>query len=159
MLDEYIIVEIIPTKSKRELGGDIIQVSCLKINNLLLEDSLYLRQKLDYINIPDLVKMLDYGHDYFKTTKYVNEVEKKFKKFIGNTPLLIMDNDYTRDYLSDYPNKKVSIFDMLGFEEHSNVFQEIRDVYHIEDTPDLVTILYEALIAKYNDGVIGKRKK
>ncbi len=158
MKNEYVIVEIIPNRSKRELGGSIEQVSCLKIKDLYLVDSLYLRHNPEYIDIPDLVKMLDYGHDYFETTDYVNEVESRFKEFIGKTPLLIMDNDYTKNYLKDYPNKKKSIFKELDVEEHSNVFQEIMDLYGIQPTDDLVTILYEALISKHNLTLLSKNK-
>ena len=159
MKDEYIIVEIIPTRSKRELGGTIVQVSCIKMKDLIMTDQLYVRQDLNYVQEPDIVHMLSYGDDYFETTRYVNSVEKKFKKFIGKTPLLIMDNSYTLDYLQDYENEKISIFDLLGVEDSDTVFDEIRAIYGIEDTQDLVTILYEALLKKNNDEIISGRKK
>ena len=158
MEGEYVIVEIIPNKSKRELGGSIEQVSCIKIKDLFFIDTLYLRHNLAYIENPDIVKMLDYGHDYFETTNYVNEVETRFKKYIGNTPLLIMDNEYTQNYLKDYPNEKKSIFEELGVKEHSNVFEELMKLYGIEPTDDLVTILYEALIGKHNTSILSKNK-
>ena len=70
-----------------------------------------------------------------------------------------MDNSYTLDYLQDYENEKISIFDLLGVEDSDSVFEEIKTMYGIPDTQDLVTILYEALLKKNNDEIISGKKK
>ena len=70
----------------------------------------------------------------------------RFKKFIGNLPLLIIDNGYTKDYLKDFDNEKISVFKLLNLEVTFDVFDELIKKYNLEPTNHLVDLLYEALI-------------
>ena len=53
---KYIILEIIPTKV---LGGDIAQLSALKLEGLELKDRFDYRLCEEKINIPDIIDMIN----------------------------------------------------------------------------------------------------
>ena len=110
--ERYIILEIIPTKVS---GGDVAQLSALKINGIKLEDRFDYRLDKNKIKIPDILNMTNYDNDSFKYVKTTKALMKNFKKFIGDLPLLIIDNSYTRNYLEEFDNKKESIFKYLNF--------------------------------------------
>lgn len=141
--ERYIILEIIPTKVK---DGDVAQLSALKINGIKLEDRFDYRLDKSKINIPDILAMTDYDNDSFKYVKKTKTIMKHFKKFIGNLPLLIIDNVYTRNYLNDYDNEKESVFKYLGLEVSDDVFDKLMNKYGLEPSNYLVDLLYEALI-------------
>ena len=54
------------------------------------------------INVPDILNMTNYDNDSFKYVKTTKALMKNFKKFIGDLPLLIIDNSYTRNYLEEF---------------------------------------------------------
>ena len=139
----YIILEIIPTKIS---GGDVAQLSALKINGIKLEDRFDYRLDKNKINIPDILKMLDYDNESFKYVKTTKTLMNNFKKFIEDLPLLIIDNSYTRNYLEGIENDKYSIFEYLGLDVSDDVFDRLINKYNLEASNYLVDLLYEALI-------------
>ena len=141
--EKYIILEIIPTKIK---DGDIVQLSALKIDGIKLEDRFDYRLDKSKINIPDLLKITDYDNESFKYVKTTKTIINNFKKFIGDLPLLIIDNAYTKNYLSVFNNQKESIFKYLDLEVTDDVFDKLMDKYGLEPSNYLVDLLYEALI-------------
>lgn len=139
----YIILEIIPTKVK---NGDVAQISALKINGIKLEDRFDYRLDKSKINVPDILNMTNYDNDAFKYVKTTKSIMKNFRKFIGNLPLLIIDNSYTRNYLEEFDNEKESIFKYLNLDITDDVFDRLINKYNLEASNYLVDLLYEALI-------------
>ena len=105
-MKEFIILEIIPTHSKKELGK-IIQLQALKIKDMNLIDRFDYRLNEDKISNKDLVNLISYDKDYFKYVNDDKKILKEFSKWSKKLPLLILDNSYTNDYLS-YDNKFTS---------------------------------------------------
>lgn len=142
---KYIILEIIPTSANAK-QGDIAQLSALKINGIKLEKRFDYRLDKSLINISDILNMIDYDNDSFKYVKNTKTIMNKFKSFIGDLPLLIIDNEYTKDYLSNLNNEKYSVFDYLGLDITFDVFDNLIKKYNLEPSCHLVDLLYEALI-------------
>ena len=92
---KYVILEIIPSTSKRETGN-ILQIQALKLNELKLIDRFDYRLDIP-LNNPDLLNILGYDKDKFTYVKDEKELLKNFKDFISDLPLLIIDNPYTLD--------------------------------------------------------------
>ena len=142
---KYIILEIIPT-SIDPLKGDVAQLSALKIDGIKLVDRFDYRLDKNKIKIPDILKMLDYDNEEFKYAKTTRAIMNNFRKFIEDLPLLIIDNAYTRNYLSIFDNKKESVFKYLGLNISDDVFDKLMNKYGLEPSNYLVDLLYEALI-------------
>ena len=146
---EYIILEIIPNHSNAKVGF-ICQLQALKIKDDKIVDRLDLRVNEDLINNPDLLRMISYDKEIF-TYVSKDELLKKFIDFIKEDKLLIIDNYYTLDYLSNITNKKESIFKYLGLGLSDDVFDKIIDKYKLEPSNHLVDLLYEALMFENNN--------
>ncbi len=145
---EYVIVEIIPTHSNPQIGF-IAQIQALKINNNQIINRLDLRVNEDLINNYDLQQMISYDKEMFNYVEK-NDLIKMLIEFIGDIPLLIIDNDYTKDYLKNIKNKQESVFNYLDLKISNNVFNELVDKYKLEPSNHLVDLLYEALIFEEN---------
>lgn len=143
--DKYVIVEIIPTTLKKETG-DIIQLSALKINKLQIEERFDYRLNEDRILIKDFLDIISYDKESFTYKYSTDEILEDFQKFIGNYKLLILDNTYTRNYLSDIKNKKVSLYDYFDIEDKDRFIEELINKYDIEPTNYIVDIIYESII-------------
>lgn len=143
--DKYVIVEIIPTTLRKETG-DIIQLSALKINKLQIEERFDYRLNEDKILIKDFLDIISYDKESFTYKYSTEEILEDFKKFIGNYKLLIMDNTYTRNYLSDIKNKKVSLYDYFDIDDKDRFIEELIKKYDIEPTNYIVDIIYESII-------------
>lgn len=150
MTKEYIILEIIPTTSKKETGK-IIQIQALKLNNLKLLDRLDIRLDESNITNPDLLAMISYDKENFTYFQDEEKLLETFKNFISDLPLLIIDNEYTKDYLKDFVNLKESIFKYLNLELTDDVFSNLINKYHLEPSNNLVDLLYEGLIYESNN--------
>lgn len=150
MTKEYIILEIIPTTSKKETGK-IIQIQALKLNNLKLLDRLDIRLDESNITNPDLLAMISYDKENFTYFQDEEKLLETFKNFISDLPLLIIDNEYTKDYLKDFANLKESIFKYLNLELTDDVFSNLIKKYHLEPSNNLVDLLYEGLIYESNN--------
>ncbi len=147
--DKYIIVEIIPTNADSK-KGEIIQIQALMIDGLKLLKRFDYRINLDLIDIPDLRNMLSYDIDSFTYKDNSKDILNDFKIFIEDYPLLIIDNNYTRDYLKKIKNKKESIFNYLNMEMSDDVFDKLIDKYKLVPSNHLVDLLYEGLIQEVN---------
>lgn len=143
--DKYIIVELIPTTLKKETG-EIIQLSALKINKLQIEDRFDYRLHEDKILIKDFLDIISYDKESFIYKYSTDEILNDFEKFVGDYKLLIIDNEYTRNYLSDIKNKKISIYDYFDITNKDRVIEELMDKYSIEPTNYIVDIIYESII-------------
>lgn len=140
---KYIILELIPTKSK---DGDIAQISALKLDGIKLLERFDYRLDKELIKIPELLNMLNYDNDAFKYVKKTKEIMDNFKNFIEDLPLLIVDNDYTREYLKTIKNEKISVFSYFDIEVSYEAFEKLIEKYNLEPSEHYVDLLYEALI-------------
>lgn len=146
---KYIILEIIPTKV---LGGDIAQLSALKLEGLELKDRFDYRLCEEKINIPDIIDMINYDKDNFKYVKRTSTIIRNFKKWIEDYDLLIIDNLYTENYLEGIKNKKESVFKYLNMEFSDNIMEKIMDKYNLVPSNYIVDLLYEAIIYENSKG-------
>ena len=146
---KYIILEIIPTKV---IGGDIAQLSALKLEGLELKDRFDYRLCEEKINIPDIIDMINYDKDNFKYVKRTSTIIRNFKKWIEDYDLLIIDNLYTENYLKDIKNKKESVFKYLNMEFSDNIIEKIMDKYSLVPSNHIVDLLYEAIIDENSKG-------
>lgn len=143
--EEYIILEIIPT-AIHPSKGDIIQLSALKIKGIQLQGRFDERLNERLIAIEDFKDIISYDKDSFTYKESTKEILEDFSKWIGDLPLLIIDNAYTENFLESFPNKKESIFNYLDTKYNDNVIEELIEKYNIEPTNYIVDILYESLI-------------
>lgn len=143
--EEYIILEIIPT-AIHPSKGDIIQLSALKIKGIQLQGRFDERLNERLIAIEDFKDLISYDKDSFKYKESTKEILEDFSKWIGDLPLLIIDNAYTENFLESIPNKKESIFNYLDTKYNDNVIEKLIEKYNIEPTNYIVDILYESLI-------------
>lgn len=143
--ERFIIMELIPTSLNPE-RGEIVQLSALKINGMQLEDRFDYRLNEELIPYKSFLELINYDKDMFKYLDSTEEILNEFKKWIGDIPILIMDNIYTINYLKDITNKTESIFNYLNIDNNDDVIERLMDKYHIEPTNHVVDILYESLI-------------
>ncbi len=148
-MKEFIILEIIPTHSKKELGK-IIQLQALKIKDMNLIDRFDYRLNEDKISNKDLVNLISYDKDYFKYVNDDKKILKEFSKWSKKLPLLILDNSYTNDYLSGLKNKKESICNYLDTEYSDDLIGELIKKYKLEPSNHIVDLLYESMIMHDN---------
>ena len=146
---KYIIVEIIPT-AIHPIKGPVAQISALKLKGLQLIDRFDYRLVEDKIYNQDILKMINYDKDKFIYEEENNTILKKFKTWIEDLELLIIDNDYTINYLEYLSNKKESIFSYLGLKFSDEVIDKIIKKYQLEPSNYIVDLLYEALIYENN---------
>lgn len=143
--DKYIIVELIPTTLKKETG-DIIQLSALKINNLVIEERFDYRLNEENIPLKDFIDLISYDKESFTYKETSQEILDEFTKFIKDYPILIMDNEYTNNYLIDINNNKESIYNYIPTSSKDTFIEEIIEKYGIEPTNYIVDIIYESII-------------
>lgn len=143
--EKYIILELIPTALNKEQGV-LVQLSALKINGIQLLDRFDYRLNDDKVPLTDFIDICSYDRDSFTYLDSTEEILEKFKDWIEDLPLLIIDNIYTRNYLKDIPNFKESIFDYLGIENNDDAIDKMISKYHLEPSNYIVDLLYEAMI-------------
>ena len=140
---KYIILELIPTKS---IGGDIIQLSALKIDDLKLIDRFDYRLNEDKITIPDLINIISYDKDKFIYKDSTEEIINDFKTWCNDYKLLILDNKYTYNYLKELDNEIDYIEKELDMEYSDDIIDIIINKYKLQPSNYIVDLLYEALI-------------
>ena len=145
--EKYIIVEIIPTALTKE-KGDIIELTALKLSGLKLEERFNYRLNELKIPLQDFIKLISYDKHLFTYKESTDEILDEFEKWSENLPLLIIDNAYTKNFLSDLTNDKKSIFQYFDKEYHDQIIEELIKEYQIEPTNYIVDVLYECLIKK-----------
>jgi hypothetical protein len=143
--DKYIIVEVIPTHSDNEKGF-IAQISALKLDGIKLLDRFDYRVKDNLIENEDLRNLISYDKEMFTYVDNIYFIIEKFKQWVEDYPILIIEDNYTLKYLNELENTKELIYPYLDIEYSIDVFNKIMDKYKIEPTNHLVDILYEAII-------------
>lgn len=142
---KYIIVELIPTSIKKE-NGVIVQLSALKLDGLKLLDRFDYRINEDKVPLQDFIDMCSYDKNFFTYVDTTDEILASFSKWCNNLPLLIIDNEYTNNYLKDILNTKESILSYLSLDMTDDVIEKIISKYKLEPSNYIVDLLYEALI-------------
>lgn len=143
--DKYIIVEIIPDHSNSNLGK-ICQLQALKLEGLNLIDRFDYRLSKDKIDNIAILKAIDYDNDSFKYTFDSDTILNDFKSWCEDYNLLLIEPNYTFDYLKDISNYKELVYPYLNMKHSYNVFNEMIDKYHLEPSNHLVDLVYEAII-------------
>lgn len=143
--EKYIILELIPTAPNRERGV-LVQLSALKLDGIRLLDRFDYRINEDKVPLTDFIDMCSYDKESFIYLDSTEAILDKFQEWIEDLPLLIIDNDYTRNYLKDVSNPKESVFQYLGIEDSDNAIQDLISKYHLESSNYIVDLLYEAII-------------
>lgn len=146
---KYIIVEIIPTYSTSDKGF-IAQISALKLDGIKLLDRFDYRINKDLIENDYVKSMLNYDNDSFTYLDNKEEIKDKFKEWIEELPLLLLDNTYTLDYFKDIENNKELVYDYLDLEYNNEVFNNLLTKYNLEPSDHLVDLVYEAIINESN---------
>lgn len=147
---KYVILEIIPSAISPD-KGPIIQLSALKLDGLNLIDRFDYRLNEDKIFFKQLIDIISYDKDSFTYLDSHEKIIDEFKKFVDDLELVIIDNNYTNNYLKDFPNKKSSILDLLNLKYSDDIIDKIIDKYHLTPSNYIVDLLYEALIYESNN--------
>lgn len=148
--DEYIIVEIIPTHSKAEKGF-IAQISALKLKGIKLLERFDYRVDDKLIDNPDLKNLIKYDKKAFTYVDNIYFILEKFKKWAKDLPLMIIEEEYTLDYLKDLKNKKELVFKYFDMEYSLDIFERLMKKYSLEPSDHLVDLIYEAIIYEGNN--------
>lgn len=138
----YVIVELIPTHSNPKLG-EVIQIQALRLDNLKLIERFDYRLNKSLVNNPDLLQMTDYDNESF--TYLDGGLLDAFKKWLGDDKLLIIDSEWTKEYLSDFPNK-TSVFKYLNMKYSDDVIERMMAKYSLKPSSVIVDLIYEALL-------------
>jgi len=146
---QYVIVELIPEAISPE-KGNLVQLSAIKIKGLELMDRFDYRLEEELVNNADVKKMVSYDSEVFNYVKSTEELLLEFEKWIGRTTLLILNNEYTNNFLVGINNKKEFIGDYLEEEYSDDFIEKIIDKYNLESSNYIVDLLYEALIYESN---------
>lgn len=144
---KYIVLELIPTSIKKE-NGVLVQLSALKLDGIKLLDRFDYRISEDQVPLTDFIDMCSYDKESFIYLDSTVAILDKFKEFVEDLPLLIIDNSYTRNYLSDFDNIKESIFSYLDIDDSDDSVQLMINKYNLEPSDYIVDLIYEALIQK-----------
>ena len=149
-MKEYIILEIIPDRLK---NGNIIQLEALKIKDLKLVDRLDIRLNEDLIPLDSLKEIVSYNKDKFIYKDTKEEIINEFKNFIEDIPLLILNNEYTNNYLEEIDNEKIDITSLLNMEYSDDLIDKIIEKYKLQPSNYIVDLLYEALMFENDNNI------
>ena len=116
---KYIILEIIPTAIDPK-KGEIAQLSTLKLNGLNLIDRFDYRLNEEKVSIQEFIDMCSYDKDSFNYVDNTDLILDKFKEFVGDLPLLIIDNSYTRNFLNIFDNNKECVFNYMNINNNDD---------------------------------------
>ena len=144
--DKYVIMEIIPTKLK---DGNVVELTALKIDNLKLVDRFNYRLNKDKVEIKEFLEMCSYDDNDFNYLDDSKEIIAKFKNWVEDLPIMMIDNTYTCNYLEDFDNKMELIFPYLDLEFDGEVIQKMIDKYKLEASNYMVDLVYEAIIRHF----------
>ena len=143
--EKYVILEIIPTGIDRD-HGEIVQLSALKLDGLKLIDRFDYRLNEEKVSIQEFIDMCSYDKDSFNYVDNTDLILDKFKEFVGDLPLLIIDNSYTRNFLNIFDNNKECVFNYMDINNNDDSIQEMINKYKLEESNYIVDLIYEALI-------------
>lgn len=147
--DKYIIVEIIPDHSNPDIGK-ICQLQALKIDELNLIDRFDYRLDSSKIDNIAIKKAINYDNDMFSYVFDSNTILDDFKTWIEDYPLILIEDDYTSNYLKSITNKKELVYPYLNLEHSYDIFDKIITKYNLEPSSHLVDLIYEAIIMTSN---------
>lgn len=147
--DEYVILELIPTGINPE-KGQLVQMSAIKLKGLKLVDRFDYRMNEDEINFKKIIELISYDKEAFKYASE-DEIYNSFEKWIGDLPLLYINDSYTLNFIDRYKNKKESILEHLDLQYDINVIDTIITKYNLQPSNYIVDLLYEALIYNSNN--------
>ena len=148
--DKYIIVELIPTHSNPK-EGFIAQISALKLDGIKLIDRFDYRVDDKLVENEDLKKIIKYDKKNFTYVNNIYFILEKFKRWVKDYPLLLLEGNYTYKYLKDLTNPKEVVYSYLGLEENQDVFVKIMEKYNLKPSEHLVDLVYEAIIYEGNN--------
>ena len=148
--DKYIIVEIIPTSSKASTGF-IAQISALKLDGLKLIDRFDYRVDDKFLKNNDIKKIINYDNDMFNYVDNIYFIKEKFKSWVKDYPLLLVEESYTKDYLKELDNKKELVYKYLDMDYSLDIFDRIIKKYNLVPSNHLVDLIYEAIIYENNN--------
>lgn len=143
--NKYVILELIPTSIKKE-NGVIVQLSALKLDGIKLLDRFDYRIKEDKVPLKDFIDMCSYDKESFTYLDTTDDILDAFSNWCDDLPLLIIDNEYTKNYLKDISNQKESVFKYLNMEVSDDIVEKMIKKYKLEPSNYIVDLLYEALI-------------
>lgn len=143
--EKYVILEIIPTGIDRD-HGEIVQLSALKLDGLKLIDRFDYRLNEEKVPIQEFIDMCSYDKDSFNYVDNTDLILDRFKEFVGDLPLLIIDNSYTRNFLNIFDNNKECVFNYMDINNNDDSIQEMINKYKLEESNYIVDLIYEALI-------------
>ncbi len=143
--EKYVILEIIPTGIDRD-HGEIVQLSALKLDGLKLIDRFDYRLNEEKVPIQEFIDMCSYDKDSFNYVDNTDLILDRFKEFVGDLPLLIIDNSYTRNFLNIFDNNKECVFNYMNINNNDDSIQEMINKYKLEESNYIVDLIYEALI-------------
>lgn len=143
--EKYVILEIIPTGIDRD-HGEIVQLSALKLDGLKLIDRFDYRLNEEKVPIQEFIDMCSYDKDSFNYVDNTDLILDKFKEFVGDLPLLIIDNSYTRNFLNIFDNNKECVFNYMDINNNDDSIQDMINKYKLEESNYIVDLIYEALI-------------
>ena len=149
-MKEYIILEIIPDRLK---NGNIIQLEALRIKDLKLVDRFDYRLNEDLIPLDSLKELVSYDKDKFIYKDTKDEIISEFKNFIKDIPLIILNNEYTNNYLEEIENKKIDITNLLNMEYTDDLIDKIIEKYNLQPSNYIVDLLYEALMFENDNNI------
>ena len=147
--DKYIIVEIIPDNSNPDIGK-ICQLQALKLNGLTLIDRFDYRLDSSKIDNIAIIKATNYDNESFKYVYDSDTILNDFKSWCDDYPLILIEDDYTSNYLKSIDNKKELVYPYLGLEHSYDIFDKIIEKYNLEPSNHLVDLIYEAIIITSN---------
>ena len=150
MKGKYVIVEIIP-KAISPDKGNLVQISALKLDELKLIDRFDYRISEDKISNNDIKNLIDYDKEEFTYLNSTDELLNEFEKWCSDLPILILDNDYTNNFLSKIKNEKKSIASLLKMNYSDDLIDQIIKKYGLEPSNYIVDLMYEALIYESNN--------
>ena len=145
--DKYVIVEIIPTALTKD-KGQIVEMTALKLDGIKLTDRFNYRLNKEKVLLKEFLDMCSYDDESFIYLDESSEILSKFKEFIGDLPLLIIDNTYTLNYLDDIDNNMELVFPYLDLEFSDCVIQDMIDKYKLQASNYMVDLVYDAIISK-----------
>lgn len=148
--EKYIIVEVIPTHSDNEKGF-IAQISALKLDGIKLEDRFDYRVDDKFIENDYLRELIQYDKKQFTYVNNIYFIIEKFKQWAKDYPLLLLEEEYTKKYLSEMNNHKELVYPYFDLEFDNEIFNKIIDKYHLQHTEHLVDLVYEAIIYEGNN--------
>ena len=148
--DKYIIVEIIPTRSSSK-DGFIAQISALKLDGIKLLDRFDYRVNDRLIDNDEIKRMISYDKGNFTYVDNIYFIPEKFKQWVEDYPLLLIEDSYTKGYLNELDNSKELVYKYLNMEYDLDIFNRIIDKYNLEYSDHLVDLIYEAIIYEGNN--------